>query len=61
MDLRLNLCYLDVSQRVISHRSTIYLRKKGEQLRISDLQKAKQGLAWWTPDVALLCLGKPYL
>jgi len=28
MDLRFNLCYLDISQRVVSHRRTIYLRQK---------------------------------
>jgi len=28
MDLRFSLCYLDISQRVVSHRRTIYLRQK---------------------------------
>lgn len=28
MDLRFNLCYLDISQRAISHQRTIYLRQK---------------------------------
>lgn len=53
MDLRFNLCYLDISQRVVSHRRTIYLRQKANNwvsLDYRDLSKCQA-------DIGLLCQG----